>query len=65
MTEKEIEIIEYYFHEVFEKRQEADERGNVRDYDFYDGQMEAINEIENRLGIDVAKFWNSDKCHID
>ena len=57
MTNREIAIIEHYFHEVFDKRQQADEIGNVRDYDYYNGQMDAIEELEDRLGINSSKFW--------
>ena len=57
MIVKEIEIIEVLYHEVFEMRQEAtcDE-----DREFYQGQMDILDDLELRLGVDSSAYWRGE-----
>ena len=54
ITRKEIAIFETLFHEYFDLKQDAtcDE-----DKDIYQAQMDAIDELEQRLGIDSSAYW--------
>ena len=60
MTRKEIGIIEAVFHEVFEKRQESEY--DKEDWNIYQAQMDIIDEIEDRLGIDVSAYWKGEEA---
>lgn len=55
MTRKEIGILEEIFHECFDKRQESE--GDEEGWNIYQAQMDIIDEIEDRLGVDVSAYW--------
>lgn len=61
MTRKEIGIIEELYHYYLDCKFQSETEDEA---DFYQGIMDAIEELEDRLGINSSEYWLEDEMKL-